>query len=583
MHLLFRRFKVTGTAWFTATIFFTVLLFGLFSVSSFANINNEDARYLIELKDYGYIDDFYEGLARFQKQKDSTLSEGYIDKTGRIVIRCEWPQNFSEGLAAMAKDGNKGYIDKSGRIVIEPRYGWAGNFSEGLAAVQEGEKWGYIDRYGKKIVKQIYDYAADFFDGMAIVGLSSEGDPSYPFYKYKFGVINNKGEEVVKPKYDNIQKYSENLALVMKDEKYGYIDKTGREVIKLQYVGAESFNNGTAIVYFDKGKEAILIDQTGQVVGSPKYVQRRPFREGMSAVEKNGKWGFIDEAGMEVIKPVYDSTDDFYDELARVEKDGKQSFINKEGEEVIKLKYDKAGNFSEGLVRVERESKWGYIDKSGMEVIAQFYDYVYDFKNGMAKVLKDGKTGYIANPLDLPDVLFDGEVEEAISRKLVPHYMQYGYNKNITRRDFTALIISLIEIKSGMDINTFLAKRNIYTENNPFIDINDNKMEILAANKLGIVHGIGNCRFNPDAEITRQEVAAMLERVAETFVKEMDILKSIEYADKDKVKDWAVSGVNFASSNSLMTGRDERFFNPNGKYTKQEAITTILRLFKLTD
>lgn len=578
MHSLFRRLKVTGAA----CILFTVLIFGLFSITSFADINNKNVRYLIELKDYGYVDDFYEGFARFQRQEGPSLSEGYIDITGRIAIICEWPQNFSEGLAAMVKDGKKGYIDRTGRIVIEPRYDFAKNFNEGLAAIQDGEKWGYIDRSGKQIVSPVYDYAGDFYDGMAIVGLSSEGDPSYPFYKFKLGVINNKGEEVVKPKYDVIQKYSENLALVMKDEKFGYIDKTGREVIKLKYSGASSFNNGTAVVCTEDGK-SVLIDHTGKVVGSAKYIQSRPFREGMSAVEENGKWGYINEEGKEVVKPVYDYADDFYEGLAKVEKEGKQSFINKKGEEVIKLNYDKAGNFNEGLARVEKEGKWGYIDKSGREVIAPFYDYAYDFKNGMAKVYIDGKTGYIANPMDLPDTLFGDEVEEAINRKLVPRYMQYGYNKNITRRDFTALIISLIEMESGMDIDTFLDKRNIYTETNPFIDINDNETEILAANKLGIVQGNGNCKFCPDTEITRQEAAVMLERAAEIFVKEMNVSGGIEYADKDMVKDWAISGVNFVSSNSLMPGPEERWFNPIGKYTRQEAIASILRLFKLID
>ncbi|HUU50204.1 MAG TPA: WG repeat-containing protein, partial [Nitrospinota bacterium] len=76
---------------------------------------------------------------------------GYIDKTGKIVIKPEfyrvWP--FSDGLAAVyVKEKEKwGYIDKTGKVVIEPKFDWASRFSEGLARVGVGKKFRNIKSF----------------------------------------------------------------------------------------------------------------------------------------------------------------------------------------------------------------------------------------------------------------------------------------------------------------------------------------------------------------------------------------------------------------------------------------------------
>ena len=81
--------------------------------------------------------------------------EGYIDKTGKIVINPQFDEawTFSEGLAKV-KIGNKlGYIDKTGKYVINPQFDKAEKFSNGLAKVDIGGNWGYIDKTGNYVWK----------------------------------------------------------------------------------------------------------------------------------------------------------------------------------------------------------------------------------------------------------------------------------------------------------------------------------------------------------------------------------------------------------------------------------------------
>ena len=86
---------------------------------------------------------------------------GFIDKTGKVVIPCQWRQVwvFKDGLAPV-QDFNKrlGFIDKSGKIIIPCRWKKVNYFVNGRAKVSDSkkfpfrDKWVYIDKEGK-IVK----------------------------------------------------------------------------------------------------------------------------------------------------------------------------------------------------------------------------------------------------------------------------------------------------------------------------------------------------------------------------------------------------------------------------------------------
>ena len=69
-----------------------------------------------------------------------------------------------------------------------------------------------------------YKNIENFHEGLAKVRL---GD-----YKTgKYGFIDTTGKEVVPPKYDRADSFSEGLALVKLNYQYGFIDTTGKEVV----------------------------------------------------------------------------------------------------------------------------------------------------------------------------------------------------------------------------------------------------------------------------------------------------------------------------------------------------------------
>ncbi|NQT16006.1 MAG: WG repeat-containing protein, partial [Planctomycetes bacterium] len=131
---------------------------------------------------YPLVDVFSEGLAMV----GTTVSDdarrviggyGFIDKTGRLVVPggFEAANRFSDGLAAVKKDGKWGYINRKGRIVISPRYNeWADPFCDGMARVApDRNTTQFIDTTGKVIFEldeNIWN-AGKFSEGLIFANL----------------------------------------------------------------------------------------------------------------------------------------------------------------------------------------------------------------------------------------------------------------------------------------------------------------------------------------------------------------------------------------------------------------------------
>ena len=111
---------------------------------------------------------------------------GYADKDGNVVIKPQFTlaHSFSEGLALVWVGGDSrmdpeeaayvkmGYIDSTGHWVIHSRtkYYLYYDFSEGLVSFRHtSNKWGYMDKRGKEVIRPQFDWAGTFLSGVAPV------------------------------------------------------------------------------------------------------------------------------------------------------------------------------------------------------------------------------------------------------------------------------------------------------------------------------------------------------------------------------------------------------------------------------
>jgi hypothetical protein len=158
-------------------------------------------------------------------------------------------------------------------------------------------------------------------------------------------------------------------------------------------------------------------------------------------------------------------------------------------------------------------------------------------------------------------------ITRAIELGLVPQSLQGNYTQQITRAEFTALAVALYENQSGE-----ITGREQFTDTN---DINVQK-----AAYLGIVQGVGNDRFDPNAQLTREQAAVMLSRLADVMENPLPS-QAATFVDNSEVSSWAIVAVGHVQAAGIMGGVGDYLFDPHGAYTREQSIITILRLFDL--
>ena len=325
------------------------------------------------------INDFHDDIAICS----NILKAGYINKAGKVIVEPQYGfheyTDFSDGLAAVKKNGSWGFIDKTGKFVIEPMFSSyetldpTPSFSEGLAAMKNNKGWGYVDKAGKFVIEPQFEKACNFHEGLAAVrNVGKDG---------KWGFINKKGHIVIEPQFDpkyyrdlldgsdpRCPYFSENLAAMKNRGKWGFIDKTGKFVVEPQFEYVRNFSKGFVSVKKQERKY-VIIDTTGKYI-TEEYNYISDFSDGMALITAfNGKefiCGYIDNVGRVIVEPIFGhKTQNFSDGLAAVNKNGKYGYINKTGQFTIEPQFESAGSFKNGVANVKKDGKFGLIDKSG--------------------------------------------------------------------------------------------------------------------------------------------------------------------------------------------------------------------------
>lgn len=88
-------------------------------------------------------------------------------------------------------------------------------------------------------------------------------------------------------------------------------------------------------------------------------------------------------------------------------------------------------------------------------------------------------------------------------------------------------------------------------------------------------------KFNPNDNVTREQMAKMLIDVLEYFLGEDVDMGDLSFTDNTSISSWAEQYVQKAVSKGLITGTPEGAFNPSSQATRAEACTVLLRLLNI--
>jgi hypothetical protein len=190
---------------------------------------------------------FHEGLCAI----GGGVSVGYIDRRGDWAVAAEYAVcgQFSEGLAFVSRNGRSfGIVNREGHVVVEPRYDRTGVFHNGLGAVSFDEQWGYVDPTGALVVPCIFHgpRAQPFVGGWAGVNVDSA-----------WGFVDRYGTWLVKPKYEDVKRFSEGFAPFKTGGKWGVLSSTGTVHVEPTFDSLGEFECGMAPASLD-GKSGFV-------------------------------------------------------------------------------------------------------------------------------------------------------------------------------------------------------------------------------------------------------------------------------------------------------------------------------------
>jgi hypothetical protein len=177
---------------------------------------------------------------------------------------------------------------------------------------------------------------------------------------------------------------------------------------------------------------------------------------------------------------------------------------------------------------------------------------------------------------DEPSDWAASDVKAAYNTGIVPDSLMSSYGSSISRREFCSLCARTLKAWG------FEAPENKAT----FSDITSSDEDIVYCASLGVVSGVGNGKFEPDRSITRQEAAKMLyNALALTDMPDNNsgILLPHVFDDGVKISSWARNEIYAVYHTGVMMGDTKNCFNPSDSYTREQAICTFWRLYKLAD
>ena len=148
---------------------------------------------------------------------------------------------------------------------------------------------------------------------------------------------------------------------------------------------------------------------------------------------------------------------------------------------------------------------------------------------------------------------------------------EFKPNKNATRYN----VVKALGRFKKIDVEKYKGKS--------LKDVDANSEESAYVNwaiENGIIVGYEDNTFGGDREITREEIARILNLFAEKFDIKVKNLEAPKFKDQNKISDWASKDVKEATEKGLLVGRDDGTFGPKDNLTRAEVAQMIVNMIK---
>ncbi len=521
---------------------------------------------------------------------------GALSLRGKLMVALSYDSlsDFLDGCAVSVKNGVTQIINLAGGVSPPLDYAKTELLPGGLFRFEQDGLWGLAAVSGEILAEPVYDKIGNFSEDRAVVrknGLS--------------GAISSSGAEVIRPAYASLSGFKGGMSVVWTEGLCAIADKDGKMLTPFKYSAAR-LENGVAVTETSSGDSSI-VSVSGEELPL-EYSVKEVFSDGLWIVSDGALYGVMNTRGELVLPLEYDGIAPGPDGIGIAFKDGELIFIDEFSDSKI-VRFDESGDpyppisYERADFTLVRSTSapgglWGISDFLGNALLPAQYSKIipavplfegYSEDAAMDRVmtavasghvkltglfwtLKDGKWGLIrlTSREDIPTGWARAHVERAIALEIVSEGFARAYSSPATRAEFCGLAVALYEHIKGSEIPLRVK----------FTDTDDINVEKMAG--LNVVAGTGGSRFSPDDPITREQAALILSKLIDALGSGRRATSGADsYTDTDAISEWARPYVLRVRALGIMSGVGDGKFGPKGQYTREQCITTLLKVHDL--
>ncbi len=167
------------------------------------------------------------------------------------------------------------------------------------------------------------------------------------------------------------------------------------------------------------------------------------------------------------------------------------------------------------------------------------------------------------------------DIEQAVSILIINSQSatEFGFSNEMTRAEFTALIIKGLGLLPNNELTTF----SDVDASTPYAK------EIGIAAKLGLIKGKLNGAFDPNGTLTRQEMASIMEKAMKIsgYAATADQSVLQVYKDQNKISTYAANAMAIMVEQGILVGKSATKLDPLSNVTKAQATAAAMRMLRI--
>lgn len=275
--------------------------------------------------------------------------------------------------------------------------------------VYSENKWGVINQEGEIVIQPSYqemiiipDKTKDVF--ICMYNVNEETG------EYKTKVINSQNEEIFTnyervEAIENIDKnenvwYEEGILRTENNKKYGLIDLSGKEILPCEYDSIKALQGIENSLLIQKNEKVGIANSKGSIIIEPNYKEIKnlgdTYKEGYITINDENKYGVVSTTKKQALDNKYDDIEQVYlDNYYLVKQSGVKRVINTSGEIILEGNFDDiTSNTSKGFI-FKKGDLYGEISTEGDTVIEPKYQYLEETEPNIFIAKQDDKYGII--------------------------------------------------------------------------------------------------------------------------------------------------------------------------------------------